>query len=262
MQEHHSVLTPDNLQLDYEVAGLGSRSTAALIDYIIIFFMVTIISVAAFVAAEPLSNFISRSGIPSDMARAARFVLAALVILIGFGSWWGYFMVFELLWNGQTPGKRMLGLRVVDSRGRSLGAMASVIRNLVRLVDMLLLIGVWVMMFDKLSRRLGDFAAGTLVIRLPRQGRLLFQKTQVPDTTSDMLDLLSGRTITAEEYAVARDYFDRSGRLDAKRRDEIAREIAVSIAERLRLPTYTIVDSAHFLSAVIKTYESRHQYAD
>jgi hypothetical protein len=79
-----------------------------------------------------------------------------------------YFMLFEIFWNGQTPGKRWLGLRVIRENGYPIRAVDAVVRNLVRIVDALpsgYAIGLLVMLFNARSKRLGDFAAGTIVVR-------------------------------------------------------------------------------------------------
>ena len=85
---------------------------------------------------------------------------------------WGYFVFFEVIWHGQTPGKRWVGLRVIKEGGYPLGFVDSVIRNVVRLADFLpayYMLGAIVMFIDPRSRRLGDLAAGTLVVRERRE---------------------------------------------------------------------------------------------
>src|SRR4029078_5649079 len=80
----------------------------------------------------------------------------------------GYYMVFEILWNGQTPGKRLVGVRVMRENGYPIRPVDAVIRNLVRIVDWLPAtygIGVLTMLLNKRSKRLGDFASGTIVVR-------------------------------------------------------------------------------------------------
>ena len=102
------------------------------------------------------------------LGRGATAVLLAASVLGAFVVTSGYFMVFEIIWNGQTPGKRVLGVRVIRESGYPLRPVDSVVRNVVRIVDWLPFfygIGVLVMLFNGRSRRLGDFAAGTIVVR-------------------------------------------------------------------------------------------------
>ena len=82
--------------------------------------------------------------------------------------YWGYYVFFEMLWNGQSPGKRWVGLRVIRTDGTPITLSEALIRNLVRIVDFLPAtygVGIITMFIDKQSRRLGDLAAGTLVVQ-------------------------------------------------------------------------------------------------
>lgn len=155
LDELYTVETPEQIDLAYDVAGIGSRALAAFIDHLLIaiIWLVGLISIALLV---------NRLGITSVLL---------LVTLAIFGSFFLlciYYVAFETLWNGQTPGKRALGLRMVQNNGRPLGFSASVIRNLLRVIDFLpgaYGIGFMVMFFDKRARRLGDMAAGAMAVR-------------------------------------------------------------------------------------------------
>src|SRR5690606_14075457 len=95
-------------------------------------------------------------------------LLIALYALLNFLIFWGYYVLFEYLWNGQTPGKRLVKIRVARTDGNPAGFVEVVIRNLVRVVDFLPTgygLGLLVMFFSPQARRLGDFAAGTLVVK-------------------------------------------------------------------------------------------------
>ena len=89
------------------------------------------------------------------------------MIFAGFLLVWGYFSLFEAFWRGQTPGKRAMKLRVIKDAGRQITLFESLARNLLRIVDYfpgLYLTGVITMLCNKRSKRLGDLAAGTLVV--------------------------------------------------------------------------------------------------
>jgi uncharacterized RDD family membrane protein YckC len=143
---HESILGLDNIRLELPVASVGSRSLAALLDYLAVM-------VIAFLWLL-FSAFAIRALWPS---LAPVFLIAGVFLLQ-----WGYFAGFEIGTGGRTPGKMALGLRVVTAEGGSAGAGALLMRNLVRPVD--LVFGVPLMAIDPRSRRLGDRLAGTLVV--------------------------------------------------------------------------------------------------
>ena len=149
--------TPENVTFDYHVAGIGSRFVAALVDTLLIVILQVLI-------IGTLSLIIFKSGLETD---AMGPWLTAIFGLISFLFLWGYYIFFEMLWNGQSPGKRWLGLRVIRIDGTPISITESLIRNLVRIVDLLPTaygFGVVTMFINSQSRRLGDLAAGTLVV--------------------------------------------------------------------------------------------------
>lgn len=153
----HEVLTTEKVPFVYRVAGLGSRALAWLID----FGLIVILYLVGLFAGEALQR--GRSGVGQ-----AFFDLWAFAVSVG------YFLLFEWLWQGQTPGKRAMNIRVIQLRGTSVTFLASTVRNLVRMVDMLApfyLVGVTAAALDPKQRRLGDLAAGTLVVHVQRKAR-------------------------------------------------------------------------------------------
>ncbi len=151
--------TPENVTFDYEVAGIGSRFLAALVDTALIGLLQVIVIGTLIVLGFELSS-VSSSG-------SRVYWLLALLGLISFVFFWGYYIFFEALWNGQTPGKRMIGLRVIRLDGTPVSLAEVVIRNLLRILDLLPTaygVGVVTMFITDKSRRLGDLAAGTVVV--------------------------------------------------------------------------------------------------
>src|SRR5689334_8462745 len=158
MDDRYTIDTPENIEFAYDIAGIGSRFLAAIIDTLAIGAALALLGIIAAVAN-------ARLGLTSG---AASSVLAAAATILSFLILWGYYIVFELVWNGQSIGKRAIGLRVVREGGRPITFVSSAIRNLIRLVDFLPAfygIGVIVMFIDRRARRLGDLAGGTLVVK-------------------------------------------------------------------------------------------------
>ena len=93
--------------------------------------------------------------------------MLALLILAAFVLYYGYFAVFETMWSGQTPGKRAIGIRVIAASGRPLGAVDAILRNLLRIVDQMpgmYAVGLLAIFLTSRNQRLGDLAAGTVVV--------------------------------------------------------------------------------------------------
>jgi uncharacterized RDD family membrane protein YckC len=171
-----NIETPEQVELEFSIAGLGSRFVAILIDSVLIAgFYLAVFLVLALV----FSSAMAAGGKAGDeLDTAGKWVLAAFIFL-NFLLVWGYFALFEGLWRGQTPGKRVMKLRVIKDSGRQITFFEALARNLLRFVDYLpgmYLVGVITMLCNKRNKRLGDLAAGTVVVheRLDEQP-LLFQ---------------------------------------------------------------------------------------
>jgi uncharacterized RDD family membrane protein YckC len=156
--DHLNIDTPELVAIEMPLAGIGSRFIALLVDYLI--------WGAAFFVLSLLSAFIL-PGIKAFSDLSAQWTVA-IFIFIFFLFNWGYFTLFEAFWNGRTPGKRVARIRVIQQSGRAIGLFESMARNLVRYVDQIpffYAVGVIAMFVTKQHQRLGDLAAGTLVVR-------------------------------------------------------------------------------------------------
>ena len=170
LHEEYTIDTPENVSFGYEIAGIGNRFLGGLIDSLILGLALFFLNIVLAVILEMVNvggAAAAALGNDADMTWAAGLVLA-LYALINFVIIWGYYVLFELTWNGQTPGKRWARLRVVRVNGNPVGFLDVVIRNLVRIVDFLPTgygLGLTVMFLNSHARRLGDYAAGTIVIK-------------------------------------------------------------------------------------------------
>ena len=150
--------TPENVVFGYNVAGVGSRFLAGLLDMILIMLLMLAANFTLFLFLRALDA--SAWGLTGNW-------LWAIFGLLAFFIFWGYYIFFEMVWNGQSPGKRKLGLRVIRTDGSSITFTESLIRNLIRLFDFLPAyygVGVVTMFINSQARRLGDLVAGTLVV--------------------------------------------------------------------------------------------------
>ena len=158
MNEELQVATPERVAVDLPIAGLGSRAMAYVIDVALLGTTALVLYFAAsFFIPDPLTAALGLSN------------LARVLILAGFFFvMWVYWTLLEVSWNGQTPGKRLLRIRVVKSDGSPVTVFASAVRNLLRIIDFLPTcypVGLITMLIDGKHRRLGDLLAGTLLVR-------------------------------------------------------------------------------------------------
>jgi uncharacterized RDD family membrane protein YckC len=178
--ESHYIDTPEQVELRFNVAGIGSRFVAVLVDSLIMgfCFFIEILLFVWIAAAAPES---ARNG---SLDTAGKWFLA-FVIFANFAFFWGYFALFEAFWNGQTPGKRVMKIRVIKDAGRQITFFEALARNLLRFVDYMpgaYLVGVITMLCNKGHKRLGDFAAGTIVVheRIDEQPLIVNQSSFQP----------------------------------------------------------------------------------
>jgi len=225
MERTLDVPTAEAVALHYELAGIGSRFLALIVDLVLQGIAFAAIVIGFAVAGLPLIVIASRAGVRDP---AAAVVLAALVIGT-FALFFGYFIFFELTGNGRTPGKRALGLRVIRAGGFPVDVNASVIRNLVRILEASLgfyAISGIVALRSPRNQRIGDYAAGTVVV-WDRAVR------------ADILDVL-GATIVdrddgcspADRELIAR-FLARRDDLDVNARAIIATKIALRVRPKL-----------------------------
>lgn len=206
--------TPENIVFDYQVAGLGSRFMAAVVDTILLVLTLLLVNLALWAILDSLgvSLFDTENG-----------WAFALTTLVQFAIFWGFYILFETAWNGQTPGKRWMNLRVIRSDGTPVTLTEVVIRNIIRFVDFLpanYAVGVTAAFIDGQSRRLGDMAAGTLVV-IDRRKSLDLQSLdqqvtasgEVPQPMHPQFGPLPIAKLNREDVSLAENYLARKGSL-------------------------------------------------
>lgn len=166
MQHDVQVSTPESAAFSLETAGLGSRFLALLIDKVIQAVIASLLYIAYFALFWPLYwEWQSRAA--QEIMDVVMTVLLAVVLLL-------YHLIFEAVTRGRTPGKWIVGLRVVKTTGVPIGFWEACLRNLVRVVDYLpgmYFAGTITIFVSPQNRRLGDLAAGTIVVRDRREQR-------------------------------------------------------------------------------------------
>jgi uncharacterized membrane protein SpoIIM required for sporulation/uncharacterized RDD family membrane protein YckC len=217
------VETPELVVLTYSVAGVGSRMLAALTD-LFICLAVIVALVLAIAVLQPGDAFLM--GAMTSWA-------AALLVLLQFAVLWGYYVLFEGLMDGQTPGKRIHRLRVVREGGFSVGFAASAVRNLVRILDMqpifLYLVGFGSVLVTKRGQRLGDLVAGTIVVRE------MLRETRAPVAAAaeERAAPALHTALSEEEFLVLDRFVQRWATIEPLRRAVLAAQLAERFAAAL-----------------------------
>lgn len=222
-----SIDTPENIILEAEIAGFGSRCLAALLDYTIIFSLLFVLYLCTVVS------------VAGSFGRGSSTVLVIYVI-VQFVFFLFYHLIFEWVWNGQTPGKRRLGIRVVQTNGLPVSVAGLLIRNILRLIDFLPFgygVGLITMFMTRRTQRLGDLAARTVVIRERKQVTLatLQQETRVQYIYLKPVDPLPGyidiSSLTVADRQRVVGYLNR--RVEMASRDATAVMMARGLARQM-----------------------------
>jgi uncharacterized RDD family membrane protein YckC len=231
MDERVYISTPDHVSLEFELAGPGSRFSAYVIDFI---FNVLLIIAIIFVAYLGGGLLVLRSLTRASGGNISASWLWAAVVLIIFLINWGYYVFFEGLGQGSTPGKKRMGIRVIRQDGLPIGLREAALRNLVRAADMLpppsYILGGLVMHFDPHGRRLGDMVAGTYVVvekfDLVAQGAsgAAWAKRVEQGGSRQALTLPRG-TISAQQLGLIEQFLARSRELSEARRSQLVWQI-------------------------------------
>ena len=259
------VVTPENIEIEYELGGIGSRFLAHLADLVMQFGLFLIGGIVVVLVGVVLSL------IGTPLAKAIRDffegILTAVALIGGFLVMWGYFIWFETRWNGQTPGKRQLGLRVIRDGGYPINIYAAIVRNLLRVVDgmpvvtfgliiagmaghdeglaalggLSILVSLAFMLFSARYQRLGDFVAGTMVVkqrapRVPTLEALAPAPRVLPEHLAAYALADIGRHVyemTVPEYRAVRHYIDRRWQLPSPTQQTAAMRLAVPLMQRL-----------------------------
>lgn len=229
MDRSVSVRTPESIAFSYELAGLGSRFLALAIDVAI----QTLIVIGIFWAfAAGGAGYSVRNSAPVS-SRAAVSIAIAIIVALLFLIYFGYFILFEAFWNGQTPGKRALHIRVVRDGGFPADFGSCAIRNLVRVGEVALgayAVSAVVALLSPENKRLGDMAAGTIVVREDRAPSLagLIEAQDRASAQTGAPSLLS-----PEEHALVDRYVARRGGMMPAHRALLASQIAARVRPRI-----------------------------
>ncbi len=242
--------TPEQIPLEFPLAGIGSRFLALALD-----------TALQMIGWAILGGSVYAAGLRGLHKPLRGVWAAALAALLLFLLQSGYFAIFEAIWNGQTPGKRLMNLRVIEESGRPITVYEAVARNLLRIIDSIpVLYGVAIIsaLLSAKSKRLGDYVAGTVVVheKAPVLDGGLRWESPTPSGGArfDVLRLTPGEFQLVEAFLLRRKELAGDVRRDA------ARKIVQRISGRLDLTAQDAQEPEKLLEALALAYRARARY--
>jgi uncharacterized RDD family membrane protein YckC len=252
--------TPESVELEFTLAGIGSRALALFIDYLLSFLGWSIFLTLWSIFTERLLDYLERFGVNYG---GLDNWFTAIVIILSFVLFVGYFVIFEVLWYGQTPGKRYAKIRVIREDGRPVRLPQAALRSLLRPIDDLLFLGFFFIVFSKREKRLGDWVAGTIVVQEERAvNKKPFQlATQAEATAEKLLQSANISLLLPDDFAVIREYLQRRSLMDKKARSQLSLTLARQVKEVVELETLPAEMTPDlFLEAIYLAYQ--RQFGD
>jgi uncharacterized RDD family membrane protein YckC len=257
--------TPERVPLHFALASIGNRFIACAIDHAIQLLAIGLIAIASAVLA-------SFSFIEQAVSGAPKWVIAVMILLL-FLIFAGYFAFFEWIWNGQTPGKRWLKLRVIREDGRPITFWEAAVRNLLRSLDMMPLpfysVGLISVFSTNRDQRVGDMVAGTVVVREREAEAPAFSQVFATPVSDPALrrsfkpvDFQAGlNSLTEAEIQVVETFLRRRWDLSDVPRQWMAWRVSLPILYKLR-PTYDLETFTYegFLEELLHRYLQEHRF--
>ena len=223
--------TPESVELEFPLSGIGSRAYALFVDYTLLSLAIAgFLFLWSIVSYQMVQYFPSAPGLGSW--------LIAIPVLMCFVIFVGYFVFFETLWQGQTPGKRLAQIRVIRDDGRPIALPQATLRSLLRTFDDLsfFMVGFLLIAVGKKEKRLGDWVAGTVVIQEQRSKPGTIQvldeakARQVADSLREEQDI---SRLLPDDFAVVREYLRRRSKLSNHARATVSLRLAQQVQQRL-----------------------------
>ena len=240
--------TPEQIALELPLAGIGSRLLALATD--------SLLQMAALLLLFIVGALVSLGDYASLGGQVDRFVSqtigAIVLVLVPFCLYWGYFALFEIIWNGKTPGKRMAGIRVIHQSGRPMTVIECIGRNLMRGVDILpgvYGVGLICMMCNKQNRRVGDFVAGTIVVHDKTQESV---SPTWGDRAANEAVQPELRKLAPDDLVLIETYLSRRYEVDAVVRVTTAQRIVAMLTQKTGTPKPSDQRDDDFLESIAR----------
>lgn len=261
VQDFDLIETPENVELQRRLAGIGSRFIAGFLDNLLIVLMYLVVFILLLVVGI---NVVADIGFSST----AEMWALAIIILTAFLIYWGYFILFEMLTNGQSPGKKYMKIRVVQVEGSGISFNSIAIRNLLRVVDAIGFYAVAgiAMFVTKKVQRLGDLAAGTVVIseEVPNYSARYDKKKKILDNETVTSAALEATGLKPEEYRLLQNYWLRREELNIEAKKQLLPQMIRPILNRMgnSLPNESLGVLEEYVKKIITKARKAEQEAN
>jgi uncharacterized RDD family membrane protein YckC len=247
--------TPESVELEFTLAGIGNRTLALLIDYIVLSLTLLLTGFIWVIFSTQIASILELTTGSSDNLRLW---FRAIFLLINYFIYTGYFVLFETLWQGQTPGKRYIKIRVIRDDGRRVRIQQAALRSLLRPIDDIIFIGVFFIIFGAKEKRLGDWAAGTIVIQeeyLVATASFAVSK-RARELATQLPQMVNMSQLLPDDFAAIREYLQRRTALSPQARTDLSLQMARQVRKIVVLEQIPAgLKPEVFLEAVYLAYQ-------
>jgi uncharacterized RDD family membrane protein YckC len=241
-QDHTDIKTPEYVSIQFQLAGLGSRAAAFILDQLILYAVDIILIIIFLLVTKGITTW--------GTFHNSETLPLAITIILFFVINWGYFFAFEFFAGGKTIGKKILGIRVIQENGHSLTLLSSFIRNLLRIIDALpvsYLLGFIMMFFHPKHKRIGDLVAGTIVVHERKAQK---KKKKLSSVEKEIerrglskdgltIDAWTIKSLELKDWKLISTYSSRLTQLPATERIELTNQIAEILFPKIGLDVYS-----------------------
>jgi uncharacterized RDD family membrane protein YckC len=250
--------TPESVELEFILAGIGSRALAVSIDYPLLLLLLALWITLLAQLLEPLAQILEPMGISrGDMLNW----MLAIGLLTCFALFNGYFALFETFWQGQTPGKRLVKIRVIRDDGRPVRLGQASLRALLTPIDNFLFLGFFMILLGKREKRVGDWVAGTVVIQEQQAdvGSSAFPLSGQAQNVADALMKAADFTdFLPDDFGVVREYLRRRSGLEPRAKQATCLNLARQARGLLKLEQLPFEMTAdEFLEGLYLAYQQQ-----
>lgn len=216
------ILTPEKVLVDFELAGLGSRFISFFIDMLIQMGIIAMIVIVLITGS--VMEYFDMKVFQLDLSKINSYIIAGMLIMV-FLVFFGYFIFFEMLMDGGSPGKKAMNIKVIRATGTALSFEASVLRNIMRIADFLpvfYLLGVVLIGVTDRYQRLGDMAANCVVVRVNKIKKPIVLPDMATEIDMTNADEYQRFKVEQQEYSFLKEYLKR--RINNKSKEKDLRE--------------------------------------